>query len=346
MMSLTHATIAAAGASLILGTANPLALGLAILGSQLPDLDTTTSTIGQVCYPLSSWLEDRFPHRSVTHSLLATAALTLLSLVVGYLVGQVWLALALPLGHLLACFSDTFTKQGVQLFYPNPAWAVSVSNPRRRLKTGGTGELWVLGLAMLALVAGLYFATGGGITQQVSQVMGLKEGAIATYDRSAASHQVYAEIKGVWASDRSRADGRYFILGNEGSEFIVTDGKGIYRTGAQIITEHLATAIGTAATTQTVSLSFSDELGLAKLQQIQASYPNAALYLSGSVAVDLPEEIRLPVEPNQFPTAQLAGSTLTFSYQPLDQALLQLREQYLVGTLMVKVIKPEPSLLF
>ena len=46
MMSVTHCTIAAAGASLILGTDRPLPIGLAILGSQLPDIDTTTSTIG------------------------------------------------------------------------------------------------------------------------------------------------------------------------------------------------------------------------------------------------------------------------------------------------------------
>jgi inner membrane protein len=49
MMSITHATIAIAGTSLILGTASPLPLALAILGSQLPDIDTTTSTIGQIC---------------------------------------------------------------------------------------------------------------------------------------------------------------------------------------------------------------------------------------------------------------------------------------------------------
>ncbi len=61
--------------SLILGTASPLPLGLAIIGSQLPDLDTTTSTIGKICFPISSWIEDRFPHRSVTHCLLATAAI-------------------------------------------------------------------------------------------------------------------------------------------------------------------------------------------------------------------------------------------------------------------------------
>ncbi len=37
MMAVTHAMIAAAGCSLILGTANPMTLGLAVVGSQLPD---------------------------------------------------------------------------------------------------------------------------------------------------------------------------------------------------------------------------------------------------------------------------------------------------------------------
>ena len=150
MLAITHCALALAGTSLILGTADPLPLGLAILGSQLPDLDTTTSTIGKIFFPISSWIEDRFPHRTITHSLLATAAIAVVSLSVNYfwLQGDIKSAIALPLGHLLACFSDTFTKQGVQLFYPEPVWAVSVSNPRRRLKTGGAGELWVLGTAI------------------------------------------------------------------------------------------------------------------------------------------------------------------------------------------------------
>ena len=143
MMSITHSTIAAAGASLILGTADPLSLALAILGSQLPDLDTTQSLIGQICYPISSWLEDRFPHRSLTHSLLATATLMALSIGISqFWFGMGWkVALALPLGHLLSCVSDCFTKQGVQLFWPEPAWCLSVSNSRRRLSSGRAGEL-------------------------------------------------------------------------------------------------------------------------------------------------------------------------------------------------------------
>ncbi|WP_233220107.1 metal-dependent hydrolase [Pleurocapsa sp. CCALA 161] len=201
MMAITHAAIALSGTSLILGTTNPLALGLAIIGSQLPDLDTTTSTIGKIFFPISSWIEDRFPHRSVTHCLLATAAIAVVSVSIGYFSGDTKVAIALPLGHLLSCFSDTFTKQGVQLFYPYPAWAISVSNPRRRLKTGGAGELWVLGIAIALLSLGIYLANGGGITQKVSQNLGLKDGVVELYNQNASTHQVYANITGYWASD-------------------------------------------------------------------------------------------------------------------------------------------------
>ena len=148
MMAITHAAIALGAASLTfgLGTNNPVALGLALLGSQLPDLDTTTSTIGQICFPVSNWLEDNFPHRSITHSLLATAVLAAIALPIGYHFNHLITSAALPFGHLVACFSDTFTKKGVQLFYPNQAWTVAGSNPHRRLSTGGAGEFWVLAI--------------------------------------------------------------------------------------------------------------------------------------------------------------------------------------------------------
>ena len=87
MMSITHASIAAARTFLILGTADPLLLGLSIIGSQFPDIDTTTSTIGKIFFPISSWIEDRYPHRTITHSLIATAAITAVSFLVCFLLG-------------------------------------------------------------------------------------------------------------------------------------------------------------------------------------------------------------------------------------------------------------------
>jgi inner membrane protein len=342
MMSVTHCAIATAGTSLILGTASPLPLGLAIIGSQLPDLDTTTSTVGKIFFPISSWIEDRFPHRSVTHCLLATAVIAIVSISIGYFLGDIKTAIALPLGHLLSCFSDTFTKQGVQLFYPEPVWAISVSNPRRRLKTGGAGELWVLGVAIALLCFGIYLSNGGGITQKVSQNLGLKDGVVELYNQNASTHQVYANITGYWASDRTSADGKYLIIGNEGNEFIVSDGKGIYKTGEQIITSKVSTVVGEAAKTEIKNLSFDDEEAIAQLSELQQTYPGAEIYLTGELTIDFPEDVKIPVEPDRMVTAEVVGSSIKFSYCGLGRAIAFLKEQYAVGTVEIKVVQSKP----
>ncbi|MGB5709709.1 MAG: metal-dependent hydrolase [Waterburya sp.] len=329
MMAITHCAIAAAGTSLVLGTGQPLPLGLAILGSQLPDIDTTTSTIGKIFYPISSWIEDRFPHRSVTHSLLATVSIAVISLAVNhfFLHGSLKAAIALPLGHLLACFSDTFTQQGVQLFYPEPVWAISVSNPRRRLKTGGAGELWVLGIAIALLTLGIYLANGGGVTQKVSQNLGLRDGIVRIYNQNASTNNVYANIKGYWTSDRTPADGKYLIISNEGKEFIVTDGKGVYKTGEQIITSKVTTTVGEAASTEIRNLTFNDEDAIAPLEELQKRLPDADIFLNGELTVDFPEDVKIPIEPNRMATAELVGDRIKFEYCGLGKAIAILKDQ-------------------
>ena len=333
MMATTHASIAAAGTSLILGSADPLVLALSITGSQLPDLDTTTSTIGQVLFPISSWIEDRFPHRSITHSFLATAFLTALSFGICHYLGQSWkIALALPLGHLLSSFSDCFTKQGVQLFWPEPAWCISVSNPRRRLTTGGTGEYWVLTIAIALLLISINIANSGGIQGQVTQSFGLRDGAIATYNQNAATKEVWANVMGVFASDRTSANGRYLIIDAVGSEFVLmsTDGN-IYKTGTDIIADKVTTSTGKPQTTQLLSLTFNDEHPAQQLNQIPAG---KLTFVSGELTVDFPEDI--PVE--QSKVYQLSGSTIKFNYCSLEKVKELTREQYVIGTLNIKVI--------
>lgn len=335
MMAITHAAIAAAGVSLIFGTAAPLPLGLAVLGSQLPDLDTTTSIIGQVLYPVSSWIEDRFPHRSITHSLVATVALavvcTLLSLRTG-----VWYWEAIPLGHALSSFSDCFTRQGVQLFWPVPVWAISVSNPNRRLRTGGTGEYWVLAAAVALLVVGIQVAGGGGVSVAVGQGIGLREAAIATYNDNA-ENAVYADIKGVWQDDRSRADGEYLILKSDGTEFIVTDGSSLYHTGQSMVVESLKARAGEPLATRTETLNFADENPTERLQQIAIANAGKRVYLTGTLTVDYPEGITLQPPGRQYQTAAITGDTLTLELHPLELATVQLSDQWVMGSLTVMV---------
>jgi inner membrane protein len=214
-----------------------------------------------------------------------------------------------------------------------------VSNPRRRLKTGGAGELWVLGTAIAILIFSIHLASGGGITQKVSQNLRLRDGIVRIYNENAATNKVYVQIKGYWASDRTSADGKYLILGNESKEFIVTDGTGVYKTGQQIITSKVITTVGEAAVTEIRNLTFNDEEAIAPLEELQQNYPNSDVFVSGDLAVDFPEDIQIPFTKNNYATASLNGTTLKLSYCPLDRAIALLREQYAVGTVEVRIVQ-------
>ena len=201
-------------------------------------------------------------------------------------------------------------------------------------------ELWVLAIAIALLVFGIYLANGGGITQKVSQNLGLRDGIVRIYNENASTNKVYARIAGYWTSDRTPADGKYLIIGNEGKEFIVTDGRGVYKTGEQIITSKVTTEVGEAARTEILNLTFNDEDAIAPLEELQQTYPGADIYLNGELTVDFPELVKIPIEPNQMATASLVGSRIKFEYCELDRAIAYLKDQYAVGTVEVKIVQP------
>jgi inner membrane protein len=112
-----------------------------------------------------------------------------------------------------------------------------------------------------------------------------------------------------------------------------------YKTNEQIITSKVSTEVGEAATTQVRSITFNDQNAIATLQQLRTAYKDADIFLSGELAIDFPEDIKIPIEPNQRVTAQVVGSSLKFSYCGLDRAIAFLKDQFAVGTLEVKVVQ-------
>ena len=93
------------------------------------------------------------------------------------------------------------------------------------------------------------------------------------------------------------------ILGNEAKEFIVSDGQGIYKTNEQIVVKRLTTDIGEAATTEIRNLTFNDEDAIPALKELQQAYLGADIYINGELTVDFPEDVKIPIEPNQMATA-------------------------------------------
>ncbi len=190
---------------------------------------------------------------------------------------------------------------------------------------------------------GLYLANGAGITQKVSQNLGLRDGIVRVYNENASTNKVYASITGYWTSDRTPADGKYLILGNEGKEFVVTDGRGVYKTGKQIITSKVTTEVGEAATTEIRNLTFNDEDAIAPLEELQQAYPGADIFLNGELTVDFPEDVRIPIERNQMATAVLSGNRIKFSYCDLDRAIALLNGQYAIGNIEVRMVQPRSN---
>lgn len=103
----------------------------------LPDVDHLKSPIGKLFYPVAKWLNLKYGHRTITHSLIFYFSLFAL---VGFVDnvsegnGDVTLIYAFAFfSHLLF---DMLTKQGIPLFWPfmrNPC--VIPGNPELRLKS-------------------------------------------------------------------------------------------------------------------------------------------------------------------------------------------------------------------
>lgn len=343
MMSVTHSLISATGAILVLGETSPLVVGAAILGSQLPDIDTTESAMGKLFYPIARWIEDRFPHRTVTHSFLFSVGIAIASIPL-YLWVNPKVAYALPLGHLLAIMSDTFTKQGVQLFWPSPVWCITGSNPNARLSTGSTGEFWVIGLTTIALMVALNIQTDGGLMLSVDKILGMHEGVVNTYNEQGKTHQIFVKVIGVNAKDRSPISKEYFLVAAGQKQLILADSKGLYKTEVDILPKRLISRIGANATTKLDILSLQEEELFSKLVEIFQANKGSLIYLTGNITVDSPEEIQFVPIPNQLSPITVNGNTVTLEHCPIQLAGRELINQFATGQLEVRIIYPAPNL--
>jgi inner membrane protein len=89
---------------------------------------------------------------------------------------------------------------------------------------------------------------------------------------------------------------------------------------------------------------------IAQLSELQQTYPGAEIYLNGELTVDFPEDVQIPVEPNQMITAELIESSLKLNFCELDRAIrlrlslgnALLRGQYAVVTVKIRIVQPKP----
>lgn len=187
--------------------------------ANLPDADTGYSHIGRMFGPVSRYLESRFGHRTITHSLMAVVAVSavlwltswLLTLTIGR--GWQWHWAAWFYGsHLLV--DMVIGLGGVPLLYP---WRQSFAF--YRVRGGGDGERVICGVlaGACAVVLVLGDWTVGG---QLREVAGSMDYAVLDYRQGQGLYSMVADVDGTWARDNSRIDGAAFeVVGLEGNHF-------------------------------------------------------------------------------------------------------------------------------
>ena len=307
MMSATHAAIGIAGVSLALGTANPWLLLCGALSSQLPDLDTTSSWIGRVLYPIANFFETHYPHRSITHSFISTVLVSIALTPLWFIGWQYWIACIL--GQFLGWFSDCFTKSGVAAFYPNTARLVIPGNPRARIKSHSDKEYWILAAVMVVAVAAINLASAGGVSEVFGKAF-FRDVPTAAKLFQKYGHEkiVLVDVTGMHSQTNAAIQQQYKVLEAKTNELIgesTKNGK-LYKIGgspdAQIRPNSVVASVGDPVNIQAEEQSLI-EIGV---DQWLRSIPQNS-YISGSLLLDDIDDIRLSIEIEAFPTIQLFG---------------------------------------
>lgn len=91
-------------------------------------------------------------------------------------------------------------------------------------------------------------------------------------------------------------------------------------------------------------MAVDDEAIAPTLQKLVQAYPDAAIFLSEAITVDIPEDLQVPYDSQQFMTLTRGRSTVTLNHHPVEQVILELAEQWGMGNLKARIISPKPQL--
>lgn len=227
MMASTHAVIGMisyAGLYAITGETPP-ATGLccAAIGAFLPDADTPSSKAGLCFYPLAVWLERRFGHRTVTHSLVGVVVFALLIaplLLLGAGAMLWWSALLCGYAsHLLA---DAATKAGVPLLWPSRARFVFPGNDALRIKTGSRAEVTLLACLFFFGALLIPFAHFGP-RRLLHLATGSMSGASRDAEDWGEEYQLFARVEGFDVLRQKLIEGEFSVVGRRDDGTLVIE---------------------------------------------------------------------------------------------------------------------------
>ncbi len=206
---------------------------VAAAASAAPDVDTLGSTVGRVFAPLARRIERRFGHRTITHCYAAQAAVALLALPFLW-TGLPHLYAAVVVGYVSHPFLDTWTVQGVRVFWP---WSdrrgvfpyYNRQETAYRTTTGSRVDAF-FGIAFVCLTVPFAVLEHDGYQRFVRKVQADAGAAVRDFlDWSAEGYLVEIEVEASDPQHLQRLEGRFEAVGTTGANTLLvrdtTDGR-------------------------------------------------------------------------------------------------------------------------
>jgi inner membrane protein len=343
MLGISHLLISGTAASLLLQTADPVLIVVGAIGGLLPDVDVSTSPAGRLFPWISGYFQETMPHRSMTHSIVASAVIAIASYGTAIFIPKlIPIASALTIGYTFGWFADCFTRGGVEMFWPSPVRCVCPGNRNLRLKTGSNAEYFILCILVAIALSAFSINSKGGILTQFNRLIASTSGVQGVYNSSGSTHKIVANIKGVRAGDRSKVDGQFQIIQPNGTGFIVLEPKTnkLYKAAtepdSQIVIEQITADVSTPAITTIESVFVEDQVIGEALSKFNRT--NTNVFVSGELVVEDFDTSILPRDPYQFKFIDASPSSIKLEAAPLKVVMKFLGDEFASGSLQVRSI--------
>lgn len=311
MKAATHLAFAgftgviAAGMGAPLGVAEGAALAA---GSLLPDIDTSTSGLGRWVKPVSSVLERRFGHRTITHSLLG---LTILGLLTAWLLlvnPAVWFwLLGGAATHILL---DSHNITGVPLLYPLRAEFVTVTNRALRTPYGSPREFgYLAGFSLIAVV--LVPFANDGFSPWFHRALGAPYGAVEDYLEWRNDFEVFADVDGFNLLTNEDVSGRFRVIDALAREkLLVEDETGRAFSAALKDADIQITRVKAWKGEPIVSSTYRVDLNGRLMGDLINSLPKGARRVQVNAGLELSDSVNVPPVMGYFSRVKASGKGL------------------------------------
>ena len=190
-----------------------------------PDVDTLGSTVGRVFSPLARRIERRWGHRTITHCYAAQGAVAVFALPFLW-AGLPHIYAALVVGYISHPFLDTWTVQGVRVFWP---WSdrrgvfpyYNRQETAYRTTTGSRVDAF-FGITFVCLTIPFAVLEHDGYQRFVRKVQADASAAVRDFlDWSADGYLVQIEVEASDPQHMRRLEGTFEAIGTTGANTLL-----------------------------------------------------------------------------------------------------------------------------